>query len=104
AEDGTRHDLVTGVQTCALPILRLAGASDPDGNSVSTEITGVTQDEPVGGSRDAFGAADNLVRLRAERDPRGDGRVYQVGFTATRTGERRGGKGGGVVYGHAVVE
>ena len=63
-------------------VVRLAGASDPDGNSVSIEISGVTEDEPVGGSRDAFGAA-NLVRLRAERDPHGDGRVYQVGFTAT---------------------
>ena len=63
-------------------VVQLAGATDPDGDDVTIGITGVTQDEPVGGSRDAFGAA-NLVRLRAERDPHGDGRVYQVGFTAT---------------------
>src|SRR5258708_15391319 len=29
AEDGIRDDLVTGVQTCALPILRVVTADDP---------------------------------------------------------------------------
>jgi uncharacterized delta-60 repeat protein len=66
-----------------LRLVELAGASDPDGDSVSLEITGVTQDERVTGARDAFRASENAVRLRAKRDPRGDGRVYRVGFTVT---------------------
>ena len=64
-------------------VVQLAGATDPDGDDVTIEIRGVTQDEPVRGGPDALGAADNLVRLQADRDPRSDGRVYQVGFTAT---------------------
>jgi dipeptidyl aminopeptidase/acylaminoacyl peptidase len=63
--------------------VELAGASDPDGDEVTLEITGVTQDEPVGGGRDAYGLGDNLARLRAERDPRGDGRAYRIAFTVT---------------------
>ena len=63
--------------------VELSGASDPDGDAVSLEITGVTQDERVRGTRDAYGAAENAVRLRAKRDPRGDGRVYRIAFTAT---------------------
>jgi Tol biopolymer transport system component len=63
--------------------VELAGASDPDGDEVTLEITGVTQDEPVGGGRDAYGLGDNLARLRTERDPRGDGRVYRIAFTVT---------------------
>lgn len=64
-------------------VVELSGATDPDSDAVTLEITGVTQDEPVRGARDALGVGDNLVRLRAEREPRGDGRVYQVAFTVT---------------------
>ena len=62
---------------------------DRDGDSVSIEITGVTQDEHVAGrgggtSPDAArGAAPHKVRLRAERSAGGDGRVYRLSFTAT---------------------
>jgi hypothetical protein len=62
----------------------LSSASDPDGASVTVSITGVTQDEPVGGSPDARHAdGDDQVRLRAEGDRRGDGRVYRIAFEAT---------------------
>jgi dipeptidyl aminopeptidase/acylaminoacyl peptidase len=62
----------------------LSGATDPDGEVVDLEITGVTQDEPVGSAPDAAnGAAANQVRLRAERDGAGDGRVYRVAFRAS---------------------
>jgi TolB protein len=61
----------------------LSGATDPDGDPVSIEVTGVTQDEPVGAAPDArAGAAPDSVRLRAERDNRGDGRVYRIAFEA----------------------
>jgi hypothetical protein len=62
----------------------LSGAKDPDGDQVTIEITGVTQDEPTGRSRDAvLSSAADEVRLRAERDNKGDGRVYRISFEAT---------------------
>ena len=61
----------------------LSGATDPDGDAVDLEITGVTQDEPVG-ARDAISTTQpNRVRLRAERSPHGDGRVYRIAFEAS---------------------
>jgi dipeptidyl aminopeptidase/acylaminoacyl peptidase len=75
-------------------IVEIAGGSDPDGNAVTLSITGVTQDEPVRGARDALPTGeDNSVRLRAERDPAGDGRVYRIAFEAT---DGRGGACDGV--------
>jgi hypothetical protein len=63
--------------------IALSGATDPDGDDVTLEITGVTQDEPTGRSRDAvLSSAGDEVRLRAERDIRGDGRVYRIAFEA----------------------
>ncbi len=54
---------------------------DPDGDRVAVSVTGVTQDEPTGGAPDAAaGTAPNQVRLRAERDSHGDGRVYMISF------------------------
>jgi dipeptidyl aminopeptidase/acylaminoacyl peptidase len=65
-------------------LVSLAGAGDPDGDPVSLNVTGVTQDEPVGGVPDArAGATPDTVLLRAERQNRGDGRVYQVAFEAS---------------------
>jgi hypothetical protein len=64
------------------------GATDPDADALTLEITGVTQDEPVAGpgsnhQPDATPAdLPNAVDLRAERDGDGDGRVYQIAFTA----------------------
>jgi hypothetical protein len=63
--------------------ITLAGATDPAGNAVPIEITGVTQDEPVGGQPDARRSSGEAVRLRAERDSRDNGRVYRVAFRAT---------------------
>ena len=51
---------------------------------MTLEITGVTQDEPTGRSRDAvLSSAGDEVRLRAERDNKGDGRVYRIEFEAS---------------------
>lgn len=56
---------------------------DPDGDPVTLTITGVRQDEPLGGSPNAFGIGTPGVSLRADRDGKGDGRVYRLRFTAT---------------------
>jgi hypothetical protein len=73
------------------PVL-LSGATDPDGDTVTITVTGVTHDE--GGAPGwEPGSSPEQVLLRAERDPKGDGRVYTIAFEvsdergATCTGE-----------------
>jgi hypothetical protein len=68
--------------------LTLDGATDVDGDPTTLAIDGVTQDEPVTGpgdptSPDAIDDGDGQVRVRAERNPHGDGRVYRIAFKAT---------------------
>lgn len=66
----------------------LSGATDPDGDAVTINVTGVTQDEPLNGTGDgdtapdAQASAPGSVDLRAERAGTGDGRVYRIAFTA----------------------
>lgn len=65
----------------------LGGGTDPDGDPVSLAIDAVTQDEPVRAPGDPTfpdaraGGEPDTVQLRAERNPRGDGRVYRIAFT-----------------------
>jgi Tol biopolymer transport system component len=68
--------------------ITLDGATDPDGDSVTLSVDGVTQDEPVTGqgdhtSPDAVDQGDGEFRVRAERNAHGDGRVYRIAFTAS---------------------
>jgi hypothetical protein len=64
---------------------------DPDGGSVTTTITGVTQDEAVNGLGDGDTGPDaawvsghaDQVQLRAERSGTGDGRVYRIAVKAS---------------------
>jgi dipeptidyl aminopeptidase/acylaminoacyl peptidase len=68
--------------------MALDGATDPDGDPVTLSVDGVTQDEPVVGSGDntspdAVNQGDGQLRVRAERNPHGDGRVYRIAFTAS---------------------
>ena len=63
--------------------MRIEGLGDAD----SVTITAVTQDEPPGEGHNARGVGGSTVRLHAERDPFGEGRVYTVAFTAVY-GER----------------
>ena len=69
--------------------VQIKGVTDPN-NNATIEITGVTQDEPTNGLGDGDTAIDAIisadhdaVQLRAERSGRGDGRVYNVHFTAS---------------------
>jgi hypothetical protein len=66
----------------------LTGISDPNGDGVSVVISRVTQDEPTNGLGDGDTSPDaviqgNRVLIRSERSGRGNGRVYEVHFTAT---------------------
>ena len=73
-----------GAPNHRLITVTISGGTDPDGDQVDLEITGVTQDEPVTGPPDAVATSvPHRVRLRAERDPHGDGRVYRIAFEAT---------------------
>jgi hypothetical protein len=73
-----------------LRVVSVSGASDPEGDDLTTAVTGVTQDEPVNGLGDGdespdavLGPASHQVRLRAERSGTGDGRVYRIAVTVT---------------------
>ena len=71
-----------------LVAISLDGATDPDADPVTITVDGVTQDEPVTGhgdqtSPDAIDEGEGELRVRAERSPRGDGRVYRIAFTAS---------------------
>jgi hypothetical protein len=68
------------------------GVTDPDGDPVSITITGITSDEATASEEDAGGAkhapdADGVgtdtAQLRAERSESGNGRVYEISFTAS---------------------
>jgi Tol biopolymer transport system component len=71
-----------------LVAITLDGATDPDGDSLTLSVDGVKQDEPVSSSGDptspdAIDEGEGELRVRAERNPRGDGRVYRIAFTAS---------------------
>jgi len=69
------------------------GVTDPDGDPVTVTITSIFQDEPVDDiadghtSPDGAGVGTGTASVRAERSGSkknyGNGRVYQIGFTAT---------------------
>lgn len=62
--------------------------ADADGDSVTITIDGITQDEPVNEtgdgdtSPDGDGVGTDTAQVRAERSGTGDGRVYDISFTA----------------------
>jgi hypothetical protein len=71
--------------------ISILGVADPDCDPFSIAITAVTQDESTNGSGDGATCPDaeivdgSTVRVRAERNGGGDGRVYTIRFAATDT-------------------
>jgi uncharacterized repeat protein (TIGR01451 family) len=71
--------------------ITVGGATDPDGNTLAYQITGVTQDEPLNGLGSGDTSPDaawvtghpNQVQVRAERDGTADGRVYRIAVSVT---------------------
>lgn len=68
--------------------IHILGVTDPDGDPITIAIMGVQQDEPVltpgSGHTDADGRIDGATAyVRAERAGTGDGRVYEIFFTAS---------------------
>lgn len=70
----------------------ILGVTDPDGDPVTITITGITSDEPTasdegaGGAKhapDAAGVGEDIAQVRAERSGLGNGRVYEISFTAS---------------------
>jgi hypothetical protein len=67
-----------------LVLVAIQGVTDPDGDPVTIQITGITQDEPLSGNTpDATGLGSATAQVRAERAGGADGRVYHLTFTAT---------------------
>jgi Regulator of chromosome condensation (RCC1) repeat len=75
-----------------MALVTLSGATDPDGDTLSYQIDGVTQDEYVTGVGDdtfpdaaltSGGASSNQVLVRAEASPQFNGRVYRIAYTVS---------------------
>ena len=65
----------------------IRGVTDPDDGSVNITIQSVTQDEPVNGVGDGDTTPDAVIQgsqplVRSERWGGGNGRVYQINFSA----------------------
>jgi hypothetical protein len=62
------------------------GVTDPDGGALTITVTGIRQDErPLSGNGSAeVGGTivDGRAQVRAERSGTGDGRIYEILFTA----------------------
>jgi len=78
--------------------ISILGVTDPDGDSVTVRVDGISQDEPTMGlgdgdtCPDGAGVGSATAQLRAERGGTGNGRVYTIFFTAqdSRAGKSRG--------------
>jgi hypothetical protein len=65
----------------------IVGVTDPDGDPVTIQATGVVQDEPADDTGDGSTSQDAMlldgqVLVRSEREGHGNGRVYRISFTA----------------------
>jgi hypothetical protein len=78
-----------------MKLITLSGATDPDADTLSYHIDGVTRTSPspVAGSATtpaptpplAQGANSNQLLVRAERNPMGNGRVYRIAYSVSDT-------------------
>src|SRR5207244_6683726 len=99
AEDGIRDDLVTGVQTCALPISPTRPVTINNGYVMRAWYDIVMQDlgrkADEGGIRESQKAIDHLIQRERDRGVAAD-RIVLAGF---RSEERRVGKEGSHQWG-----
>lgn len=78
-------------QYVGIDVAAVAGVTDPAGLPLSVVITAITQDEPVNGPGDGNSVCDgtgvgtSMALIRAERSGRGNGRVYNIHYTATNS-------------------
>jgi len=69
--------------------ITITGVTDPNSDPISITIDAISQDEVVVGqgrgksSPDGSGVGTSSAFVRAERDGKGDGRVYEITFTAS---------------------
>lgn len=61
--------------------ISVLGVFDPDGDPISIQITGITNNET--GSADAAGLGSATALVRAARNGKGTGRTYTIAFVAT---------------------
>lgn len=72
--------------------IEIVNLTDTCDRALAVTIDGITQDEPVNGlgdgdtGPDGFGVGETTAQLRAERSGTGDGRVYEISFSATAGG------------------
>ncbi|HEU4769630.1 MAG TPA: hypothetical protein VFS77_19845, partial [Pyrinomonadaceae bacterium] len=67
----------------------ILGVTDPDGDALTLTINSITQDEPILGlgdgdmSPDGAGVGTSTPSVRAERSGKGNGRMYEITFSAS---------------------
>ena len=68
--------------------ISIIGITDLDGDTIIITINAITQDELTSRttkdkkSPDGFGIGTSTAQIRAESSPTGDGRVYEISFSA----------------------
>jgi len=68
--------------------ISILGVTDADNDPITITIDGITQDEPTSSLKgkdqfpDGVGIGTDTAQVRAQRDNAGDGRVYEISFTA----------------------
>jgi hypothetical protein len=66
--------------------IHILGVTNSGSGAVTISVTSIFQDEPTAGQQDGIGVGTSTPSVRSERDGGGDGRVYHIAFTATKSG------------------
>jgi hypothetical protein len=83
-----RPDVLPSMNRSFFPVT-LSGATEPDGEPMTYQITSVTQTQPTTGPGDSTSpdamrvSKPNQILLRSEYRPGGSGRVYHINATVT---------------------